>query len=77
MAELQEVLKDFIDILDLRQAYVWNADSANKPLAFPRNPRAETLLRRKLLGDLLPYPTMFNCIWIAEGEDRGCFFFIA
>ncbi|CAI7580806.1 unnamed protein product [Penicillium palitans] len=28
----------------------------------------------KVLGDSLPCPTMFNCTWIAEGEDRGRFF---
>lgn len=28
----------------------------------------------KVLGDSLPCPTMFNCTWITEGEDRGRFF---
>ncbi|KAJ5966918.1 hypothetical protein N7501_003166 [Penicillium viridicatum] len=28
----------------------------------------------KVLGDSLPCPTMFNCTWIAEGEERGRFF---
>ncbi|CAG8024727.1 unnamed protein product [Penicillium nalgiovense] len=28
----------------------------------------------KMLGDPLPCPTMFNCTWISEGEDRGRFF---
>ncbi|KAJ5462494.1 hypothetical protein N7530_010699 [Penicillium desertorum] len=27
----------------------------------------------KMLGDPLPCPTMFNCTWISEGEDRGRF----
>ncbi|QQK47559.1 Ankyrin repeat-containing domain [Penicillium digitatum] len=30
MAESEEVLKGFNDILDLRQAYAWNADSIMK-----------------------------------------------
>ncbi|KAJ6186496.1 hypothetical protein N7519_007797 [Penicillium mononematosum] len=33
MAEAGEVLKGFNDILDLRQAYAWNADSIMKFLS--------------------------------------------
>lgn len=35
MAEAGEVLKGFNDILDLRQAYAWNADSVSRLISLP------------------------------------------
>ena len=42
MAEYNEVLKGFNDILDLRQAYAWNADSVSKPISLPQETHGQS-----------------------------------
>lgn len=41
MAEYNEVLKGFNGILDLRQAYAWNADSVSSPTSLPQKTHAQ------------------------------------
>lgn len=41
MAEYNEVLKGFNDILDLRQAYAWNADSVSRLISLPQETHAQ------------------------------------
>lgn len=48
MAEYNEVLKGYNDILDLRQAYAWNADSVSRLISLPQETHAQNNCRSRL-----------------------------
>lgn len=65
MAESNEVLKGFNDILDLRQAYTWNADSVSRPISLSQethaqNNRLSRLQIMKFLRHVVTYGYLYD-----------------